>query len=234
MEPLGARGRNARQAPTWGQLVARGGPFFSFFAPALRRGGISVRKRASSRRRCRTRLVGKSQDSLEFVSDLAASRHVRSRHVAGLASGHVQHPTGLARRPRRVRPSVGSVGGNLPWGKMVGPTRFELVTSCTPSKRSTRLSHGPTHHRKHPSRNGTRNVPKPSGSSSGEFRAITGRFRGSCRPRPRVQAPSSSSRCEDRTRASSPSARRDARHRPSSSGAAHPRAPHPTARAADP
>ena len=27
---------------------------------------------------------------------------------------------------------------------MVGPTRFELVTFCTPSKRATRLRYGPT------------------------------------------------------------------------------------------
>ena len=28
--------------------------------------------------------------------------------------------------------------------KMVGPARFELTTSCTPCKRSTRLNYGPT------------------------------------------------------------------------------------------
>ena len=28
--------------------------------------------------------------------------------------------------------------------EMVGPTRFELVTFCTPSKRATRLRYGPT------------------------------------------------------------------------------------------
>lgn len=27
---------------------------------------------------------------------------------------------------------------------MVGPARFELTTSCTPCKRSTRLNYGPT------------------------------------------------------------------------------------------
>ena len=27
---------------------------------------------------------------------------------------------------------------------LVGPTRFELVTFCTPSKRATRLRYGPT------------------------------------------------------------------------------------------
>jgi len=28
--------------------------------------------------------------------------------------------------------------------EMVGPARFELTTSCTPCKRSTRLNYGPT------------------------------------------------------------------------------------------
>ena len=28
--------------------------------------------------------------------------------------------------------------------ELVGPTRFELVTFCTPSKRATRLRYGPT------------------------------------------------------------------------------------------
>ena len=35
------------------------------------------------------------------------------------------------------------VGGNVP-GKMVGATGFEPATSCSQSKRSTRLSYAPT------------------------------------------------------------------------------------------
>ena len=45
---------------------------------------------------------------------------------------------------RAMNEEVWQIEMRVAEGKMVGATRFELVTFCTPSKRATRLRYAPT------------------------------------------------------------------------------------------
>ncbi len=62
----------------------------------------------------------------------ARGGRARGRRADGAVSGH--------KKTHGIFPCVS--------GKMVGPVRFELTTSCTPCKRATRLRYGPTSQRK--------------------------------------------------------------------------------------
>ena len=53
------------------------------------------------------------------------------------------HPQLCRKSPKKVADWKSAKSLGKPKKKLVGPTRFELVTFCTPSKRATSLRYGP-------------------------------------------------------------------------------------------
>ena len=142
-------------------------------AHSLGTGGAEVRPRRTARRPCRTRrphaagggpgnpvrfagpqVVDRQPQgpsprplALRFLSVRISLRLVGLASVARrrnrLAASPHQSRKRRAAPARRVPETVVTVGRNAAKSEMVGATRFELVTPCTPSKCATRLRYAP-------------------------------------------------------------------------------------------
>ena len=124
-------------------------------------------RRLPSRQHGRRRVGGvrglaRSRRRIASPDRLRATRQAVVVTVGGKAGpgparrlpGTVEHHRGGERRRRAGR-------GNRRKSEMVGATRFELVTSCTPSKRATRLRYAPIECEL---RNPERGFPKSAGT----------------------------------------------------------------------